>query len=41
MEVLGNDSEELQAANSLFNQEFGTIIKHVLSILMDLNSVIS
>lgn len=39
MEVLQNDSEELQAANSLFNQEFGTIIKYVLlSILMDLNS---
>lgn len=38
MEVLWNDSEKLQAANSLFNQEFGTVINHVPSILMDLNS---
>lgn len=38
MEVPWNDSEKLQAANSLFNQEFGTIINHVPSILMDLNS---
>lgn len=35
MEVLWNDSEELQAANSLLNQEFGTIVNRVPSILMD------
>lgn len=39
MEMLWNDSEELQAANSLFNQEFGTIVNHVPSILMDLSSL--
>lgn len=40
MEVLWNDSEELKAANSLFNQESGTVINHVPSILMDLNSLV-
>lgn len=37
IESLWNDNEELHATNSLFNQESGTIINHVPSILMDLN----
>lgn len=39
METVWNDSEELQATNSLFNQEFGTTVNHVPSILMDVSSL--
>ena len=39
METVWNDSEELQATNSLFNQEFGTTVNHGPSILMDLSSL--